>query len=613
MQKTTLLFLLIGVLVAGCQKADEASEIVGDKQPMLEIIPTAKLGEWDEGYLINSSIVFAFKHIDKTEKEDGHYVGFFTNIDGTDKVDSYDVGFEADEDFYVRYLFSDDDSWQYEYVKDSVYVTHYKKDSDEHERRGYLLADDAVAYCATKAVSAETAKLILTRIDNVDIAVTGASFVENTSVTTLGAALTDLGIGLMQSYAVDILVAAICPGLAIPIMLLTTGYEMAKFYMETQKIKEDMPFIGLAYPMITSFTDNEITVTISKSFTLPDDMSGKTIQLYVAVKNVGRSKRGGSISLNSADFYKTTVVNLNTSSVTVALPKLKFGYYIASPYLICDGHSRLGDSAGFYCSNLDELPTYSVDRYTLKSTGTGKITANVTMRMYPLDMQFYSQSILFYTKKSSELLCLNTRFGTTETKEKSLQVDDFSIDYPRKTASLMLTSVYKLLPSTGVEEAFYYDLPSTILTYSEKPLIRFENVRIDRTEKHTEKKKSVMGNISFGNSSPNPNPDPDEDEEITYYETYFTASYTLEGGFWIKTVANECTGTVSTSGLTVISSGESGKYKDKFKGVLKYNSEKEINDASISCRMTLMNGETVNSINSLFFSGGEEITDAICK
>lgn len=138
MQKTTLLILLIGVLVAGCQKADEASEIGGDKQPMLEIIPTAKLGEWDEGYLINSSIVFAFKHIDKTEKEDGHYVGFFTNIDGADKVDSYDVGFEADEDFRVRYLFSDDDSWQYEYVKDSVYVTHYKKDSDEHERRGYL-------------------------------------------------------------------------------------------------------------------------------------------------------------------------------------------------------------------------------------------------------------------------------------------------------------------------------------------------------------------------------------------------------------------------------------------------------------------------------------------
>lgn len=55
--------------MAGCQKADEASEIVGDKQPMLEIIPTAKLGESDEGYLINSSIVFAFKHIDKTEVE----------------------------------------------------------------------------------------------------------------------------------------------------------------------------------------------------------------------------------------------------------------------------------------------------------------------------------------------------------------------------------------------------------------------------------------------------------------------------------------------------------------------------------------------------------------
>lgn len=54
-------------------------------------------------------------------------------------------------------------------------------------------------------------------------------------MTTLGAALTDLGIGLMQSYAVDILVAAICPGLAIPIMLLTTGYEMAKFYMESKR------------------------------------------------------------------------------------------------------------------------------------------------------------------------------------------------------------------------------------------------------------------------------------------------------------------------------------------------------------------------------------------
>ena len=611
MQKTTLLILLIGVLVAGCQKADEASEIVGDKQPMLEIIPTAKLGEWDEGYLINSSIVFAFKHIDKTEKEDGHYVGFFTtNVDGgADKVDSYDVAFEADEEFNVRCLSAGDDSWHYEYVKDSVYVTHYNKDSDEYERKGYKNNRETVLLPKTKGISSDlkvVGSLIGFWLGD------AAGFANDASIRDFRKAFIDMGQSTLLGLAITATLAPISPMLAVSVLTILTAIDIGTTLYDIYKKNREYPYLGNANTHITQFTEKKITISLSDVWTLPND---KKVICVLAIKNVGIIPSARDVPISSADYSASAVVTSTIQTFSCDVPELKFGYYIATPYLICDGHLRAGVSAGLYCNKLDKLPSYSIYNYDFKSQGVGKLELSVWAQMSPLDFDFNSQFVFFQNVNGSSVLTLGSQPSSkyNDSNISELQLNDLRLDYERKTAQLEIKPVYMCVVDYQGSIVFYYDLPHSTLTYSEKSLIRFENVRIDRTEKHTEKKKSVMGNISLGNSSPNPNPDPDEDDEITYYETYFTASYTLEGGFWIKTVANECTGTVSTSGLTVISSGKSGKYKDKFKGVLKYNSEKEINDASISCRMTLMNGETVNSINSLLFSGGEEITDAICK
>lgn len=572
------------------------------KAEPIALIPSVNLGEWDEGYVLDGKYSYYLKTL-----EDGHTLAYFGNIDDSE---NYLFAVEADENARIRVLSTSKDSYLFSYSADSLYVTHCVLSSEEASTEAFKLDADfysEINSSATKgiSISPKTAEKIISALPSL------ASFTEDAVIHAMGDAMRDVVTDIAIDVAIDLTIAAICPPAAIPVLVIKTLIELGFVIKDAYEIAKDYPYFGFANTTC-SLSENHVSATILG--TIPFSDVAPTVCLGVSVKYCRlNNPLWAKITTGEADYIKETVISsANDVSISFDLPQMKYGYYIATPFLAVSGaNTRYGESSVYFCKAIDEEPNYNISNKRIESIGSGKLSVQFSINYIPLKAYDNIRQYLKCNSKSGQFLFT---IGTYPFKQsysfsKKPAIFDFDINYSSYEANYVIKPLFGYYIDTEIN-SHLVEKPCTdiVVSYNEQPSIRYENVTIDRTEKRTEKKKSSLQTIITKGSSPD---EPDEEEEITYYTTYFTATYAIKGAFWMSDVSNKSSGTARASGLTTIKPQKNGTYS--FKGTLSYDSDTKSNNAVIANTISLLGGGSINSSNSLVFTGGEEITAAYCN
>lgn len=598
-----LVVFLSGMLSCKKSKSLDNDEPIQKAEP-IALIPNVNLGEWDEGYVLDGKYSYYLKTI-----EDGHTLAYFSNADDGEK---YLFAVETDENAKIRVLSTSKDSYLFSYSADSLYVTHCFLSSGEATTEVFKLDDDLKTETGpsdTKGIkiSPKTAMKIISALPSV------ASCTDDAVIHATGDAVKGLVQDIVVDVAFDAAIAVICPPAAIPIIVIKTLIELGFAVKDTYEIIKDKPYLGFANTSCT-LSENHVNVTLLGGNTIPFAEVAPTVCVGVSVKYCRQNNPlWAKITTGEADYIKETVISsANDVSISFDLPQMKYGYYIATPFLAVSGaNTRYGESSVYFCKTIDEEPNYNISNKRIESIGSGKLSVQFSINYIPLKTYENLRQYLKCNSKSGQFLFT---IGTYPYKQsysfsKEPTIYDFDINYSSYEANYVIKPLFGHYSDPEVNrsktEAPYTDI---VVSYNERPSLRFENVRIDRTEKRTEKKTSSSHKIMTKGSSPD---EPDEEEEITYYTTYFTATYAIKGAFWMSDVSNKSSGTAKASGLTTIKPQKNGTYS--FKGTLSYDSDTKANNAVIANTISLLGGGSINSSNSLVFTGGEEITAAYCN
>lgn len=575
------------------------------KAEPIALIPSVNLGEWDEGYVLDGKYSYYLKTL-----EDGHTLAYFGNIDDSE---NYLFAVEADENARIRVLSTSEDSYFFSYSADSLYVTHCVLSSEEASTEAFKLDADfysEINSSATKgiSISPKTAGKIISALPSL------ASFTEDAVILhAMGDAMRDVVTDLAIDVAFDVAIAIICPPAALPLIVIKTLIDLGFAIKDTYEIIKDKPYLGFANTSCT-LSENHVNVTLLGGDTIPFAEVAPTVCVGVSVKYCRlNNPLWAKITTGEADYIKETVISsANDVSISFDLPQMKYGYYIATPFLAVSGaNTRYGESSVYFCKAIDEEPNYNISNKRIESIGSGKLSVQFSINYIPLKAYDNIRQYLKCNSKSGQFLFT---IGTYPFKQsysfsKEPAIFDFDINYSSYEANYVIKPLFGYYIDTEIN-SYLVEKPCTdiVVSYNEQPSICFENVTIDRTEKRTEKKKSSLQTIITKGSSPD---EPDEEEEITYYTTYFTATYAIKGAFWMSDVSNKSSGTARASGLTTIKPQKNGTYS--FKGTLSYDSDTKANNAVIANTISLLGGGSINSSNSLVFTGGEEITAAYCN
>lgn len=597
--KLRFILCAVFILLCSCQKETNTLNENNDDKFLVGLIPSTALCGWDYGYQIKEDYYLVYKEMTDAGKE--CVIGYMASMDS---LQSGEILFEADKNYKLTKIIDDSVFYFFSYEHDSVSLIILNSDGEKSYDKVFNINDVKIDFLPNTKVStksvADDISLICELLGNISFFMNEYDDISKHDWTS---ALGTLAQMIMDERVIKPIIKFFSKRLLLPITVIQTLREAPETVHTLYNTIVGWPYFGPANTRISSFSNKTLNVEIVNSGYMPEIEPRLTVNCRVVVKYTGFYRDNNSVGINEGVFYQNEFkIQPHDTSVSFNLPALKLGFYTATSYLRCGDVYREGTTVIYCCDILERLPQYSIDEYSFNSTGTGKLSLTLSASMKPDD---FFPNLNIHLSGNSHVLFLSADDNIyKETVTINLNIEDSELDIDNKKASFIFNANYSLWPSDDFGPRFY-DLNPTTLTYSEQPSIRFESVKIDRTEKRTEKKNNV---ITRRGSSP----DVPDEEEITYYTTYFTATYSMEGSFWIRDIYNVKYGTTHVTDLTNVKPQKTGTYK--FQGAIEYNSDSPLwKEATIYCNMNLIDGSSITSSNTLYFYGEEEITTANCK